>query len=182
MSIAPLFFDSQSVSSAGCLPAEREFHVSELRRLTGLECVLQRELNGCGGGLVRSERSQPARFRQTRKSRLWRTGRPDAKTFGVEPMLRAALLPLVPDLQAACVYGSVAKQTDTAQSDIRRDADRKNLRSPGIGIAAAAGSTTRPQDPIRPVTRAPNSSVVAPNPTRCHRVLAQPILCWLEIP
>jgi predicted nucleotidyltransferase len=33
-------------------------------------------------------------------------------------VLREALLPLVPDLQAAWVYGSVAKQTDTAQSDI----------------------------------------------------------------
>ena len=33
-------------------------------------------------------------------------------------MLREALLPLAPGLQAAWVYGSVAKQTDTAQSDI----------------------------------------------------------------
>ena len=33
-------------------------------------------------------------------------------------MLREALLPLIPDLNAAWVYGSVAKQTDTAQSDI----------------------------------------------------------------
>ena len=40
------------------------------------------------------------------------------KTLGVEPLLREALLPLLPNLQAAWVYGSVAKQTDTVQSDI----------------------------------------------------------------
>jgi predicted nucleotidyltransferase len=34
------------------------------------------------------------------------------------PVLRNALLPLMPDLQGAWVYGSVAKQTDTARSDI----------------------------------------------------------------
>jgi predicted nucleotidyltransferase len=43
-------------------------------------------------------------------------------------MLREALLPLVPDLQAAWVYGSVAKQTDTAQSDIDVMLIGKNLR------------------------------------------------------
>ncbi len=40
------------------------------------------------------------------------------KTLGIQPMLREALLPLGRDLQAAWIYGSVAKQTDTAQSDI----------------------------------------------------------------
>jgi predicted nucleotidyltransferase len=40
------------------------------------------------------------------------------KTLGAEPMLREALLPLAPGLQAAWIYGSVAKQTDTAKSDI----------------------------------------------------------------
>jgi len=38
------------------------------------------------------------------------------------------LLPLVPDLQAAWVYGSVAKQADTAQSDIDVMLVGKNLR------------------------------------------------------
>ena len=40
------------------------------------------------------------------------------KTLGVASLLRDALLPLAPRLQAAWLYGSVAKQTDTAQSDI----------------------------------------------------------------
>ena len=42
------------------------------------------------------------------------------KTLGTVPVpvLRDALQPLSPNLQSAWVYGSVAKQTDTASSDI----------------------------------------------------------------
>ena len=36
----------------------------------------------------------------------------------MEPLLREALLPLLPRLKAAWIFGSVAKQTDTSQSDI----------------------------------------------------------------
>jgi predicted nucleotidyltransferase len=54
------------------------------------------------------------------------------KTLGVEPALREALLPLAPDLQAAWVYGSVAKQTDTAQSDIDVMLVGENLLLSGV--------------------------------------------------
>jgi predicted nucleotidyltransferase len=40
------------------------------------------------------------------------------KTLGTVPVLREALQALLPNLQSAWVYGSVAKQTDTAQSDV----------------------------------------------------------------
>ncbi len=40
------------------------------------------------------------------------------KTMGLADVLRAALAPLEPQISAAFVYGSVAKQQDTAQSDI----------------------------------------------------------------
>jgi predicted nucleotidyltransferase len=40
------------------------------------------------------------------------------KTFGLADVLRVALAPLVPRVQTAFVYGSVAKQSDTASSDI----------------------------------------------------------------
>jgi predicted nucleotidyltransferase len=40
------------------------------------------------------------------------------KTLGVVPVLREALTTLQPDLLSAWVYGSVAKQTDTASSDV----------------------------------------------------------------
>lgn len=40
------------------------------------------------------------------------------KTFGLTDILRAALLPLENRIVLAFVYGSVAKETDTARSDI----------------------------------------------------------------
>lgn len=40
------------------------------------------------------------------------------KTFGVADYLRYALVPLATRIQAAFIYGSVAKGTDTADSDI----------------------------------------------------------------
>ena len=101
---------------------EREFHLSELRRLTGLgSASLQRELNRLAeAGLVRSERvGNLRRFKANSQSPVYgELVGLTRKTLGVEPMLREALQPLAPDLQAAWIYGSVAKQTDTAQSDI----------------------------------------------------------------
>lgn len=41
-----------------------------------------------------------------------------AKTVGVSNILRTALAPLAPKIRVAFVYGSVAKQAETAQSDI----------------------------------------------------------------
>lgn len=40
------------------------------------------------------------------------------KTVGLAEPLQLALAPLAPKIMAALVYGSVAKQTDTASSDI----------------------------------------------------------------
>ena len=101
---------------------ERSFHLSELRRLTGLgSASLQRELRKLTeAGLVSSERVGNLRRFQTNKespvfSELVTLTR---KTLGIEPMLREALSPLGPRLHAAWIYGSVAKQTDTARSDI----------------------------------------------------------------
>lgn len=124
MSIATaLFSDSQSRVFRWLFgQPEREFHLSELRRLTGLgSASLQRELNRLTeAGLVRSERvGNLRRFQANPQSAVYgELVGLTRKTLGVEPMLRKALLPLAPNLIAAWVYGSVAKQTDTAQSDI----------------------------------------------------------------
>ncbi|MEO7106069.1 MAG: nucleotidyltransferase domain-containing protein, partial [Rhodoferax sp.] len=40
------------------------------------------------------------------------------KTMGLADVLRTALVPLAPQIDLAFVYGSVAKQQDTAHSDI----------------------------------------------------------------
>jgi predicted nucleotidyltransferase len=124
MSIATaLFSDSQSRVFRWVFgQPDRSYHLSELRRLTGLgSASLQRELNRlAGAGLVRTERvGNLRRFQANPQSPVYAelVGL-TCKTLGLEPVLREALLPLIPDLKAAWVYGSVAKQTDTAQSDI----------------------------------------------------------------
>lgn len=101
---------------------DRAFHLNELRRLTGLgSASLQRELNRLAeAGLVRSEKvGNLRRFQANRDSPVYSEliGL-TRKTIGMEPLLRDALRPLMPRLKAAWIYGSVARQTDTAQSDI----------------------------------------------------------------
>jgi predicted nucleotidyltransferase len=134
MSIATaLFSDSQSRVFRWLFgQPEREFHLSELRRLTGLgSASLQRELNRLAkAGLVRSDRvGNLRRFQANAQSPVFgELVDLTRKTLGVEPMLREALLPLAPNLQAAWVYGSIAKQTDTARSDIDVMLVGRNLR------------------------------------------------------
>lgn len=118
-----LFTDSQSRLFIWLFgQPERAFHLNELRRLTGLgSASLQRELNRLtAAGLVDS---QPVgnlrRFQANSQSPVFaELVALTRKTLGTVPVLRDALLPLMPDLQGAWVYGSVAKQTDTARSDI----------------------------------------------------------------
>jgi predicted nucleotidyltransferase len=124
MSIADaLFSESQSRLFRWLFgQPERSFHLSELRRLTGLgSASLQRELRKLNeAGLVSSERvGNLRRIQANPKSPIFgELVTLTRKTLGIEPMLREALLPLIPRLRAAWVYGSVAKQTDNAMSDV----------------------------------------------------------------
>jgi predicted nucleotidyltransferase len=101
---------------------ERSYHLSELRRLTLLgSASLQRELNRLvDAGLVQSERvGNLRRFQANPLSPVYQElVLLTRKTLGVVPMLRGALLPIVERLNKAFIYGSVAKQTDTAGSDV----------------------------------------------------------------
>ena len=124
MSIASaLFTDSQAKVYAWLFgQPERSYHLSELRRLSGLgSASLQREVNRLvDAGLVTSERvgnlrcfqANPASPVQAELVALTR------KTLGAVPLLRQALAPLAAQLHTAYIYGSVARQTDTAHSDI----------------------------------------------------------------
>jgi predicted nucleotidyltransferase len=124
MSIAKaLFSDSQSRVLRWLFgQPERGYHINELLRLTGLgSASLQRELKKLAeAGLVRSERvGNLRRFQANTESPVY--GELLAltrKTIGVEPMLRKALQPLASKLDRAFIYGSVAKGTDSAKSDI----------------------------------------------------------------
>ena len=101
---------------------KRGYHLSELRRLTGLgSASLQRELNRLVDvGLVDAERvGNMRRFQANPHSPVYEElVSLTRKTLGAEPLVREALRPLVPSLKAAWIFGSVAKRTDTAQSDI----------------------------------------------------------------
>ena len=124
MSVAQaLFSDSQARVYEWLFgQPERSFHLSELRRLTGLgSASLQRELNRLtAAGLVLSERVGNQRhFQANQQSPVFaELVALTRKTLGFVPILRAALMPLAPRLLAAWVYGSMARETDTAKSDI----------------------------------------------------------------
>ena len=183
MSIAAaLFSDSQSRVFRWLFgQPEREFHLSELRRLTGLgSASLQRELNRLSeAGLVRSDLvGNLRRFQANAKSPVYAelVGL-TRKTLGVQPMLREALLPLAPDLQAAWIYGSVAKQTDTAQSDIDVMLIGKNLLL-GKVLELLVPLETQLGRKINPAcfTPAEFKRRRAQPDSFVNRVLAQPIL------
>jgi predicted nucleotidyltransferase len=118
-----LFTDSQSRLYSWLFgQPERAFHLNELRRLTGLgSASLQRELNRlANAGLVDTQAvGNLRRFQANPQSPVYaELVALTRKTLGAVPVLRNALSPLQPGLQSAWVYGSVAKQTDTARSDI----------------------------------------------------------------
>ena len=101
---------------------ERRFHLSELKRLTRLgSASLQRELNRLVvADLAHSERIGHLRcFSANPKSPVFTELESLVrKTLGIEAVLREALAPLQPDLHVALIYGSIAKQSETAASDV----------------------------------------------------------------
>jgi len=127
-----LFSDSQSRLYVWLFGhPERAYHLNELRRLTGLgSASLQRELNRLAdAGLVDTQAvGNLRRFQANPKSPVYAELLAlTRKTLGTVPVLRDALQHLKPDLQSAWVYGSVARQTDTASSDIDVMLVGKNL-------------------------------------------------------
>ena len=102
------------------------------RRLTGLgSASLQRELNALvDAGLLCSERlGNLRRFQANANSPIYpELVQLTRKLLGVEPVLREALLPLASHLQGAWLYGSVAKKSDNASSDIDVLLVGKNLQ------------------------------------------------------
>lgn len=124
MSITAALFSDSQARLFGWLfgQPERSYHLSELRRLSGLgSASLQRELNRLvDAGLVHSERvGNLRRFQANPQSPVYTELLAlTRKTLGAVPLLREALQPIATRLKTAFIYGSVAKQTDTAQSDI----------------------------------------------------------------
>lgn len=123
-SLSDALFTATQRRVLGCLFGQpgRSYNVSELIQNTGAGSgAVQRELARlAGSGLLRVE--------QVGKQKRY-SANPDApihdelvaivrKTFGLADPLREALTPLADRIRAAFVYGSVAKGTDVASSDI----------------------------------------------------------------
>ena len=118
-----LFTDSQAKVHVWIFgQPERFYHLSELRRLTGLgSASLQREINRLvDAGLASSKmQGNQRQISANRQSPLFKELRDlTRKVMGVAPMIQEALLPIENKIDIAFVYGSVAKQSDTAKSDI----------------------------------------------------------------
>jgi predicted nucleotidyltransferase len=101
---------------------DRSFYTNELLRLTGTgKGALQRELERLqSSGLVTATKiGNQKHYQANRAAPIFDEVRGIVqKTFGLVDVLRAALADLTSRIQVAFVFGSVAKGTDTAASDI----------------------------------------------------------------
>ncbi len=101
---------------------DRSFHTNEIIRLThsGTGAV-QRELEKLAAvGLITVQFiGNQKHYIANRTSPLFTELRSIAlKTFGLADVLRQALVPIASQIHIAFIYGSIAKQEDTAHSDI----------------------------------------------------------------
>jgi len=160
---------------------ERSYHLSELRRLTELgSASLQRELNRLvDAGLIRSERvGNLRRFQANPQSPVYaELIALTRKTLGTVPLLCEALQPIAARLETAFIYGSVAKQTDTAQSDIDLMLVGENLSLNEI-MTLLLPLETQLGRKINPNCYTPSEYArrLAEPDSFVNRVLAQPIL------
>ena len=180
-----LFTDSQSRLFSWLFgQPQRAYHLNELRRLTGLgSASLQRELNRLAtAGLVDAQAvGNLRRFQANPQSPVYaELVALTRKTLGTVPVLREALLPLQPALQAAWVYGSVAKQTDNARSDIDVMLVGTDLTL-GTVLAHLEGAQTELGRKINPSCYSPQEFArrrTEPD-SFVNRVLSQPVLALI---
>lgn len=115
---------------------ERSYTVSELIAATGAGSgAVQREVARliASGLLTMRPLGNQKRYQANAQAPVYSelTGIVQ-KTFGLADPLREALGPLARDIVAAFVYGSVAKRTDTASSDIDLMIVSDTLRYPDV--------------------------------------------------
>lgn len=101
---------------------EHSFHTNEIIRLTGSGTgAIQRELDKLSSvGLITVEAiGNQKHYTANRMSPLFLELRSIViKTFGLADVLQEALSPIITQIYSAFIYGSIAKQEDTAHSDI----------------------------------------------------------------
>ena len=160
------------------MPA-RAFHVNELMRLTGLgSASVQREIARLfDAGLVTDERIGNVRRVQENPSSpvFAELTSLVQKTLGVVPAIAEALLPLADRIEFAAVYGSVAKRSEHADSDVD-----VMVVSDRLSFAEVMAALTAVQDRLSRVinptiyTSAEFAARRAQADSFVNRVLAQP--------
>lgn len=161
----------------------RSFYANELIGLAGMGSgAVQRELTTlAGSGLVtvRSIGNQK-HYQANADAPIFHELKGIVqKTFGLAEPLRQALRPLAKKVVAAFVYGSVAKNSDTAASDIDLMVISDELSYPDLygvleAVSAAIGRTVNPTI----LTRKELARRVKAKEAFTTRVLAQPKI-WI---
>lgn len=123
-SLADALFSKTQQKVLGALfgQPERSFYATELIEMVGGGSgAVQRELAQLeASGLISATRiGNQKHYQANRESPIFEELRGIVlKTFGVADVLRTALDPLAGRIDAAFIYGSVAKGSDTAKSDV----------------------------------------------------------------
>lgn len=162
---------------------ERSFFANELIGLVGAGSgAVQRELKRLAeSGLVTvTRRGNQKHFRANPASPIFsELCGITQKTFGLAEPLREALAPLADRIDAAFVFGSVAKKSDTAASDIDLMVVSDSLTYADLfgALEEVAGKLGRPVNPTV-YSRAELARRVGEGNAFVMRVLAQPKL-WL---
>lgn len=122
-SISDVLFSGVQKKVLGLLfgQPDRSFYANEIARLGTGRGALQRELKQMtSSGLITvTTIGRQKHYQANRASPIFGELRGIVlKTFGLAEVLREALCPLAATIQSAVIYGSVAKGTDTASSDI----------------------------------------------------------------
>lgn len=112
----------QRVLAVLLLEPEASFHLRELARLTGSHAgTLGRELDKLteAGLLERREQGNQVRYQANAQCPLFgELASMFRKTHGMVPVLREALAPLASRIRVAVVFGSMARGTQSAGSDM----------------------------------------------------------------
>lgn len=123
-SLADALFTKATQNLIGLLYSQpdRDFYTNEIIRLSQAGSgVIQRELKKLtdAGLLNLKEVGNQKRYQANKNSPFFTELRSIAlKSFGLADFLRETLKPMSQHIQIAFIYGSIAKQIDTASSDI----------------------------------------------------------------
>jgi len=112
----------QGVLAVLLLEPVARYHLRELARLTGIHAgTLARELDKLSqaGLIVRSTQGNQVLYQADVNAPLFEDlASMYRKTHGAVPAVREALAPLDKKIRLACIYGSVARGTETPGSDV----------------------------------------------------------------